>query len=385
MNGIRLETIKTLARFDEVRNYVASEHALKNPDIEIEMDKLRIVPHTEKAINNTKPETFFDIEIPKQGTFRMTDWSKKQLGQVLGIRWEKWFSSGLVTADVVQEEIHRRFSKTGDMRKLRTKRFKDGAPGVPGCDGYMRAILTPSYHPIDDERVFDRMGQKFGSQLENMRFMRNHLSKKSSWGNDHCNHYTLVGDPISLGAINMDHPDPEVQHWYKVAKMENRLPEDDVVYPGYHMRNSEVGFTAITIDEFCFRLVCLNGLMVTVGDSRLLYRQHRSISDDEIDKQLDKAFTKAPIRWETTRQKMLTAQDHTLENPAEFLETELKKLDAPKYFREAAIKALAEEPLKSLYGAVQAITRAAQEYHEDMDQRYEFEALGGKILNKVLA
>jgi len=364
---------------------VAAEDDLKNPDVEIEMAKLRIVPHVEQVINDPKPRLFFDIEIPQQGTFRMTDWAKKQLGQVLGIQWGKWFDSKLVTAEIVQEEIHRRFSRTGDSRKLRTKRFKPGAPGVDGCDGYMRAILSPTYHPIDDERVFDRMDKRFGSRLEEMRFMPNHLSKKSSWGNDHCNHYTIVGPPISLGAIDMNHPDPAVAHWYKVAAMEKKLPTDDTVYPGYHMRNSEVGFTAITIDEFCFRLVCLNGLMITVGDSRLLYRQHRGITDDEIDKQLDKALTNAPLRWEDTRQKMLKAQGHSIENPAEFLETELKRLDAPKYFREAAIKALEEEPLRNLYGAVQAVTRAAQEYHEDMDQRYEFEALGGRILQKVLA
>jgi len=369
MNAVRLDEVKNLIKFEQVRKEVAAQHDLKLPDVEIEMSKVRVTPT-------------FDLELPQVGVFRMTDWAKKQLGQALGVQWGKWFDPKLVTNDVVQAEIHRRFDKTHEKKKLRINQFSPTAPGITGCDGYMRAVLTPTYHPIDDERIFNRMEKRFGGRLENLRFMKNHLSKKSSWGNDHCNHYTLVGDAINLGEIDLNHPDPDVKHWYEVAKMENRLPKDDTIYPGFHMRNSEVGYTAITIDEFAFRLVCLNGLMITVGDSRLLYRQHRSIVDDEIDRQLDQAFQRAPERWESTRQKMVRSQSQQVLNPAEFIEIELKRLDAPKYFREAAIKAFDLEPLKTAYGALQAITRAAQD-EQDMDKRFEFEAMAGKLLLKA--
>jgi hypothetical protein len=212
--------------------------------------------------------------------------------------------------------------------------------------------------------------------------MGNHLSKKTRWGDDRCNHFTLVGDPINMGAIDRNHPDPAVRNIYDIAEAEGALPKDDLVYPGFHMRNSEVGFTAITIDEFSFRLVCLNGMMITVGDSRLLYRQHRPIEDAALDQQLKSVFSQAPVRWERTRNQLTNMQDSSVDHPQALIESELKRLDAPKHFREAAIKAFDKEPIKTNYGILQAITRAAQDY-DDMNRRFEFEAMAGNVLRRL--
>lgn len=366
MRGLNLTDTKKLLKFDHVRADVASAHDLKNEDVVIEMSKLRVTPQ-------------LNLEVPKLGTFTMTDYAQKQLGTILGVQWAKWFDPKLVTYEQVQEEITRRFQKTGDSRKLRTCRFRDGAPGVEGCDGYLRAVLSPTYYPIDDERVFDRLERKFGSRVEGLSFMKNHLSRKSSWGNDHCNHYTIVGQPVNMGPILRDHPDDRVRQIYDIAEAEGALPKTDLVYPGFHMRNSEVGYTAITIDEFSFRLVCLNGMMITTGDSRLLYRQHRPIEDGVLDKQLGEVFERVPVVWENTRRRLNKLQEIQLQHAEEEIEKRLAKLEAPKHFREKAIEAFKKEPLPSMYGVVQAITRAAQQY-EDMDKRFEYEAYAGKVV-----
>lgn len=371
MRGLNLEKSKKLIKFEKLRESVAQHHSLKNDDTVIAMDKIRI---TEQL----------DVEVPKVGTFRMTSWAKKQVGSILGVQWDKWFDPRYVNHDQVQDELQRRFSRTGDQRKLRTMKFKPGSPGIDGCDGYLRAVLSPTYHPIDDERVFDRLEKQFGHQASELNFMSNHLSRKASWGNDHCNYYTMVGSPINMGAIDRNHPDPQVRAIYDLAEKERALPEDDLVYPGFNMRNSEVGYTAISIDEFSFRLVCLNGMMITTGNSRLMYRRHVPIEDAALDKQLKDVFDKAPIRWETTRKQLSSAQDVHVDNPAQTIEDELKRLDAPKHFRELAVKKHAEEPLKNGYGVLQAITRAAQDY-EDMDKRFEFEAMSGRVLQRVAA
>ena len=122
MRGLALEQTKTLRKFDEVRDVVAQQHALKNPDLVVDMGALRVTPA-------------LDLEIPKVGTFRMTDWAQRQLGSALGVQWNKWFDPKLVNHEQVQEELQRRFSKTGDKRKIRTNQFKPGSPGVPSCDG----------------------------------------------------------------------------------------------------------------------------------------------------------------------------------------------------------------------------------------------------------
>lgn len=369
MRGLNLEKTKKLVKFEKVRETVAGYHDLKNPDTIIEMSQIRM---TEKL----------NVEIPNLGTFHLTDWAKKQMGSILVVQWDKWFNPKLVSFEQVQQELHRRFSRTRDQRKLRTMRFKSDAPGIEGCDGYLRAVLSPTYHPIDDERVFDRMEQQFGTQVAELNFMPNHLSRKPSWGNDHCNYYTMVGQPVNMGPIDRNHPDPDVRRIYNIAATEGALPEDDLVYPGFNLRNSEVGFTAITIDEFSFRLVCLNGMMLTFGDSRLMYRRHVPIENSQLDKQLDAVFTKAPIRWEKTKQMMSMSQAITINNPAQVIDDELKRLDAPKHFRDLAVKKHETEPLNSGYGVLQAVTRAAQEY-EDMDRRFEFEAMGGRILQRI--
>lgn len=370
MRGLDLaRSKKGLVKFETVREQVAQQHGLKNPDTTINMADLRIT-------------SALDVEVPQVGTFRMTDWAKRQMGSILGVQWGKWFDPKLVTATQIQEELQRRFSRTGDTRKLRTMKFKPGSPGVKGCDGYLRAVLSPTYHSIDDERLFDRIEKKFGSRINSLQFMPNHLSKKSSWGNDHCNYYTLVGDAINMGAIDRNHPDENVRRIYDIAEKEGMLPEDDLVYPGFNMRNSEVGFTAITIDEFSFRLVCLNGMMITTGESRLMHRQHRPIEDAELDRQFNDVFEKAPVRWENTRKRLSVAQGAPLDHPEAFIEEELKRLEAPKHFRDAAVKAFESEPLRSVYGAVQAVTRAAQGY-EDMDKRFEFEAMAGRMMQRA--
>lgn len=368
MRGLNLTDTKKLVKFNHVRELVAKDHALQNEDVLVDMEKIYVNEQ-------------LDISLPN-GTFHMTEWAQRQLGTLLGVQWGKWFNPTLVTHKEIQEELQRRFSKTHEKQKMRTTKFKGGSPGVPGCDGYLRAVLSPTYHPIDNERLFDRLEKRFGSQVENLNFMSNHLSKKAHWSNDHCSHYTLVGEPINMGPIDRLHTDPAVRRVYDMAEKEGQLPQDDLVYPGFHMRNSEVGFTAITIDEFSFRLVCLNGCMITVGDSRLMYRQHRPIEDAELDKQFSRVFERIPVRWEDTRQRMVRMQGVTVEHPEALIEEELKRLEAPKYFRDAAIKAFAEEPIKNNYGVLQAVTRAAQDI-ESMDKRFGFEALAGQIMRRL--
>jgi hypothetical protein len=115
-----------------------------------------------------------------------------------------------------------------------------------------------------------------------------------------------------------------------------------------------------------------------------MYRQHRPIEDGVLDNQLNTVFEKVPTRWENTRRKLTGLQEMMLDHAEEEIEKRLAKLGAPKHFREVAIKAFEKEPLPTMYGVVQAVTRAAQEY-DNMDKRYEFEALAGRIVSQVRA
>ena len=369
--GLRLEDSKKLIPFNLVREEIAQEHDLKNRDVVVKMSDVRI----NKELN---------MDIPGLGSYVMTGWSKSQLGSKLGIQWDKWFNSKWIKPEQVQEELQRRFNNSGESCKLRTKRYRAGAPGLKVADGYMRAVLSPTFEPIDDEKIFDRCERKFYNQLETLGFMKDHHNKHAVWGNDHCNYYTIVAkEPIDLGPIDRSSDNHELRAVYDNAERAGTLPETDLVYPGMTLRNSEVGYTAVIIDEFSFRLVCLNGMIISVGDSRLLYRQHRPIEEAALDKQLSEAFGVLSARWVSTKSKLQLLSSIKVVNPEREIEMQLTKMEATKLFIKGAQDAFKLEPLDNMYGVLQAITRAAQDVNEDMDKRVTLEEMAGRLLSKA--
>jgi hypothetical protein len=369
--GLRLEDSKKIIKFDTVRQEVAEEHDLKNKDVVIKMSDVKI---------NDK----LNMDIPGIGTYTITNWAKSQLGQSLGIQWDKWFNTKWVNPAQIQEELQRRFTNSGESKKLRTKRFRTGAPGLKEADGYLRAVLSPTYEPIDDEKIFDRCERKFTHELSTLGFMKGHLNKHERWGNDHCNYYILVSqEPINLGPIDRGHPNHELRQVYDNAERAGTLPEADYVYPGLTMRNSEVGYTAVIIDEFNFRLVCLNGMIISVGESRLLYRQHRPIEEAALDRQLSDVFNKLDSRWIATTTKLQLLSSIKINDAEKEIEAQLNKLEATKVFIKASQEAFKLEPLDNMYGVLQAITRAAQNTDDDMDKRVDLEEMAGRLLSKT--
>jgi hypothetical protein len=369
--GLRLEDSKKLIKFDTVRQEIAEEHDLKNDDVVVKMSDVRI--------NND-----LNMDIPGLGSYVPTMWAKSQLGSKLGIQWDKWFNPECVSPVQIQEELQRRFSHSGESCKIRTKRYRPGAPGLKLANGYMRAVLSPTFTPIDDEKIFDRCERRFRHELGSLGFMKDHHNKHAVWGNDHCNYYTLVSqEPIDLGPIDRGHANPDVRRIYDIAEREGKLPESDFVYPGMTLRNSEVGYTAVIIDEFNFRLVCLNGMIISVGESRLLYRQHRPIEEAALDKQLSDAFGSLDARWVATKNKLQLLSGITIYDADKEIEMQLNKMEATRSFVKAAQDAFKLEPLNNMYGVLQAITRAAQSVNEDMDKRVSLEEMAGRLLSKA--
>jgi hypothetical protein len=356
---------KKVIKFDSVCDEVHKLHDLNFRDQVVELDKLRIMPG-------------LNIEVPNVGVLNMTDWSRGQLGSMLGVKWDKWFDPKIVQPAEMQEELQRRFSRTKEARLIRARRFKPGDPGVKGADGYLRGFLSPTYSPIDNVRVFDRLAKRFRNQVDELGFMRNHLG--TDFYNDRASHFTVVGEPINMGPL--DRKRPETKAIYDLAEREGKLPDGDWVYQGFHMRNSEVGYTALIIDGFTFRLVCLNGAIVTVKGGRMLYRVHRSIDEMGIDSLLDDTFRSLPSQYENNRKRMTVLQEQTLggeEAVNDEIVKFLTKMEATKTFQEEVKEAFKAEPIPTRYGVWQAITRAAQNVR-DMERRAALEEYAGTYL-----
>ena len=182
-----------------------------------------------------------------------------------------------------------------------------------------------------------------------------------------------------MGPIDRKHPDDRVRRIYDIAEKEGALPTEDWVYQGYHMRNSEVGYTAVIMDGFTFRLVCLNGAIISIKDGRLLYRVHRSLDDEAIDSLLDGAFRKMPEAWERNRKMMVALRDVAVEDPEAEILKFLNRQKATKAFQDAAKEAYNSEPLPNRYGIMQALSRAAQQ-ETDMNKRAELEEMAGHYM-----
>ena len=362
---------KRLIKFEKVIDKVTQLHDTNFNDKVIDLKEVGI----KRAGNDKHPDIHLDV--PGLGVLTMTDWSKGQLGSMLGINWNKWFNPKVIKPAEMQEEMRRRFARTGQSSKLRARKFPKGAPGNKYADGFLRAALSPTYSAIDDVRIFDRLSKKFGGQMEDQSFMQNHLG--SDFFNERASHYSVVGEPVNLGPIDRKHPDPRVRNIYDLAEKEGKLPDADWVYQGYHLRNSEVGFTAVTLDANVFRLVCLNGAVVTVKDGRLLYRMHRGIDDDGIDALLDGAFRKLPEVQEANKRRLINMQEGLLQDVSAEIEKFLGKQKASKTFTEQVKKAYEQEPIPNRYGVLQAITRAAQT-ETDMDKRFELEEMAGRYM-----
>ncbi len=153
--------------------------------------------------------------------FRMTEWARKQLGAFLGLsRWGKWFQT--TSADERADEITRRLSRIPGKLKIRATRATDG-----NVDGTIRAVLAERFTPIDDVKILGAMDKLLGRALDSFRFQRVDVTASTT-------HYSA----IQLDARNIEKGD---------------------IVPGWHMRNSEVGASAFTIDEYWMTLVCKNG------------------------------------------------------------------------------------------------------------------------------
>lgn len=366
---VLLSQRKTLLKFEDVLTRIHAESDLNFEDCVVDLEKVRVVPNKSGGL----PDVC--LEVPSVGKLTLTDWSKKQLGALVGVRFDKWFDPEVVTAEEIQQELQRRFARTREVRKIRARRFRGEHSG--DADGYCRAVLSPSYAPIDDVRIFDQLQKCFHSQVGDFRFMQDRLG--TDFYDDRTSNYAMVSDRISLGPINREHPNSQVRRVYRMAEAEGLLPEEDWVYQGLCFRNSEVGYTALTVDADMFRLLCLNGAIISTDGGRILYRTHRAIDDGAIEKLLRVVFTSTPALLERNRKMVTALSNAATEDPVTEMLKFLERQKATKAFQEAAIEAYAKEPLANRYGVMQAIARAARDV-ADMNRRVELEELAGRYM-----
>ena len=301
-----------------------------------------MLPDRVVHVSDLKMSPAGHIVVPDGTELRMNPWARKQLSSLLGLRWDKWFQSA--SGEERAEEVNRRFSRIPGELKLRAWKDDDGV-----ADGIARAFVAPGFTPIDDARIFTRMATMMKGLVDEYVFTRVDFT-------DTTTHYTAV----HAEAFDLD---------------------GDRLHPGWHLRNSEVGASALSLDDHWLRLVCLNGLMVRVGGKRALYRTHRAIEDDALSAGLVIAVGRLPERWQTTFTWMQAAKTIEVPHPDDAVAAILgDSAEVPKALLEAAQRVVLRDGDLTRFGVVQAITLVAHTENRDPDVRFAMERLAGDYL-----
>ena len=321
--------------FDEVFDKVTSQADLALPD--------QILP-----VSRLRATTDGFIEVPDAGNLSLTEWSRRQLATLLGIRWDRWFASELVVPADRAEEINRRLRRLGGEWQIRSRRWAADEPAVG--DGVLRAFVGPGYAPIDDLRVFDTLHRVLPAQLDEFRFVRLDLTPQSS-------QYAVV----SLTEVDLGVRGPDRHR------------------NGFLIANSEVGARSLSILTWIWRLVCTNGMVAAA--SQLFRMIHRRRKAESIDGKIAEAFRLLPEKWERAASILRRARQDTTEDPGAAIQVLLETNPHLRPMSNAVYEAFEEDPEPNRFGIVQAFTRAAQ--HFTPERRLMLEEFAGEVAAMV--
>lgn len=313
------------------------------------------------------------VQVPGFGILEMTPWAKRQLGNELGVRWEKFF--GGQDPEKIQRAItdHLRIHTENVPKKIIAKKHREERAG---SQGLLRAFVGKGYEEIRDARLMDRMDTTIGRDtLKDMGFCKYLV-------NDVGTHLCLVHkEPIDIAA--MAKGGLMTRRGFRGRGFRGHEATDNA-YFGLRIRNSEVGAYSLTGDGYLLRIICTNGLIDFIEGERWLYRQHRRIGDENLDPLIDDMFERLPEQRERIIKDSALLRSKAVDDPEADIRSFLRSRGQPQVIQEAAVRAYQEEPNPTYFGVLQAITRLAMAIRRKPDRQYDIERLAGQYLHYII-
>jgi hypothetical protein len=155
---------------------------------------------------------------------------------------------------------------------------------------------------------------------------------------------------------------------------EAEIKVGDAVQQGIHITNSEVGVRSVTIQAVVIRLVCQNGLLSTSKKSRSHVGDPKRL-EEHVKYMIEEAVLDSDALLIKYRQSLAVAIDDPTAALKQLVQTE--GLSQTEFSQLLQVYLAAPEP--SLFGLVNALTQAAQEY--PADRRWELEKIAGRLLD----
>ena len=151
------------------------------------------------------------------------------------------------------------------------------------------------------------------------------------------------------------------------------------LHGGVHLGNSETGHRVVELQALVYRVVCLNGLILTDAAATLQRRHTRAPEAT-----LDEAYRMAGEAWqvaERSRDRFHAVRSVRVPGPKLALERIADRYQLGPEIREALLRAFDLEPGASLFEVINAVTRAGNDGRLPLPDRMELQQLGGKILD----
>lgn len=153
---------------------------------------------------------------------------------------------------------------------------------------------------------------------------------------------------------------------------------NDVITAGIEFRSSETGHGAVSIRGFAERLICLNGAVYKSEEPMRII--HLGRSDDAL--ALERVRTGVRLAFagfNSFLSASKAATEQKVERPLDALKQVARKYEFQDDQMERLLVAFGAEPEATMFGVVQAVTRAAQG-EDRYERRFEMERAGGDLV-----
>lgn len=157
---------------------------------------------------------------------------------------------------------------------------------------------------------------------------------------------------------------------------ENRV--GDIIKSGIDTINSETGRSSFMLEPMVYRLICSNGLKTWRRDGEITKQRHAFISSQELNGLVIKGISDGIKSSQAIMNNMEQSKIEFADNPVEIIKQICQAEGISKKLTKEVISAYYIEPMKSMFGVINAFTRAAKE--QKNDKQHEIEMLAGRIL-----
>lgn len=287
-------------------------------------------------------------------SFGITDHTHQQIGHRLNIPRRFYTMLQESHPDILQHNVNELMHRSQERRMVRT------------LDGTARAFLSDRYRRIDNDSVLE-------AALPAL--------------------YDL-GEGVEINSSQVT--DRRLYVKASFATVEGEVAKGDIVRAGVVISNSEIGAGSVKVEQFIYRLVCTNGMIV--GKSLSQHHVGSRAADSELVAVLtsetlqadDKAFmmkirdvVKASASRDVFEKQLAAMREATegpqLANPIKAVEVLASQKNFTVDEQNGVLKHLLTDGDLSRWGMLNAVTRTAEDV-DSYDRATELERAGGELL-----